>query len=68
MTDHLKGHSSLADMIYNHIAEWRDALKAQREIISDNGGSDNIINGITHELSVLDDIEAACVIERKKVL
>lgn len=62
MTQHLKGHASLADMVSAHIAVYRELLlKALRETRDD---ADNT-SYLRHELRALDDIEAACNIEKR---
>jgi hypothetical protein len=60
MTDHLKGHASLAEMVSTHIASFREALKCIR------GDVLEVVNGDywQHELNALSDIEHACTVER----
>jgi len=67
--DHLKGHTSLAEMVSTHINTWQKLLekaheKAQREKDEDGANS----SYYTHELQALQDIKVACdhVIEKLK--
>lgn len=54
-----KGHDSLAEMVVGHIKNYRSALKFQRGHAKDADDR----SWFDHELSALDDIEAACLAE-----
>jgi hypothetical protein len=58
MTEHYKGHASLADMVRTHIDEWREALAHMKV----NPAYDKAY--IDHELKALAEIENACNVDR----
>ena len=57
-----KGHGSLAEMISGHIHSYRSALKFKRGHAKDSDDR----SYVDHQLSALDDIEAACKAELAK--
>ncbi|HGM7876958.1 TPA: hypothetical protein ACKQHR_001553 [Pseudomonas aeruginosa] len=57
--EHLKGHSSFADMVSTHIGAWREALVDSLMIKGDTDDR----SAIEHEIQSLDDIAAALEVE-----
>ncbi|SOC21499.1 hypothetical protein [Thalassospira xiamenensis] len=63
MTDHLKGHKSLAEMVSAHINVYRDLLQdALKKAPAPTHDMDDAAY-LRHELEALADIEAACAVE-----
>ena len=64
MSNHLKGHSSLASMVLSHIGVWRKLVVMEKmQIALDDERDKDDMHFIEHELEALENIEAACLAE-----